>query len=473
MLTSAEFERECSAYCQHLNELLAEFQEDELKTYLPLQPDNLLGRLRDGVLLGYVLEYLEPGCVHLEEFVRGIDLDSPADEPGKQCAVFEATANLNRALKAAKGLKQLVLVNIGSEDILAMNADVVLGLLWQLIRSQLLGRVNLVSHPELIRLLEVGENLAILASLRPEPLLLRWLNYHLARSGAQFKVSSLTRDITNGEAYLHLLTSIDSGLNLEEALTLSFEERANLICLEASKLGSAISIKPSDIQSGHPRLNLAFLASLFNVRVGIHLPSEEEVRELLCENSRLKAELEVINSKMESEDLSSQLESLRLVQQSELANLEADFETFKDELAAQYKESLESAITTERRIHQHELGDLRASLKDVRRKLVGLVEECGVQIDEGSSIDQALQIHTSQLRSILDQLKLAQKQNEILQNELEHKERVEAVMAAKIKQYSENMIQEHQEQQLQLQQQKLKRVPALEKFKRILACQGH
>jgi hypothetical protein len=67
----------------------------------------------------------------------------------------------------------------------------VLGILWQIIKIQLLSQISLRNFPELVVLLHDGEDMATLMKLSPEDILLRWFNYHLARSNLT------TRRVTN------------------------------------------------------------------------------------------------------------------------------------------------------------------------------------------------------------------------------------------------------------------------------------
>src|ERR1700733_124523 len=71
--------RECQAYCKHLNQILGQYQEElqpaeSTKTYLPLTPENLLERLRDGVVLGYLLHHYYPGLIRVGTLARNLDL---------------------------------------------------------------------------------------------------------------------------------------------------------------------------------------------------------------------------------------------------------------------------------------------------------------------------------------------------------------------------------------------------------------
>ena len=64
----------------------------------------------------------------------------------------------------------------------------VLGLMWQVVKIVVLCNIHLKEHPELIRLLNPGEQLADLLKLSPEQLLLRWFNYHLKAAGYEKKL---------------------------------------------------------------------------------------------------------------------------------------------------------------------------------------------------------------------------------------------------------------------------------------------
>lgn len=71
----------------------------------------------------------------------------------------------------------------------------ILGLVWQIIRIQLLSQISLKNVPELVVLLADGEDLASFIKLPPETILLRWMNYHLARGGYPNQVNNFGGDI--------------------------------------------------------------------------------------------------------------------------------------------------------------------------------------------------------------------------------------------------------------------------------------
>jgi len=53
-----------------------------------------------------------------------------------------------------------------------------------------------------------GEELSDLDALGPEKLLLRWVNYHLAKAGYSQPITNFGSDIKDSKAYLQLLSQI-------------------------------------------------------------------------------------------------------------------------------------------------------------------------------------------------------------------------------------------------------------------------
>merc|ERR1711953_58495 len=122
-------------------------------------------------------------------------------------SVYRKQENLNLAINSASAIGCTV-VNIGAQDLLESRQHLILGLLWQIIRMGLFANIDLALNPNLKALLMDGEELADLDKLGPEKLLLRWMNYHLARAGYSKTVSNFGRDISDSHAYLNLLAQI-------------------------------------------------------------------------------------------------------------------------------------------------------------------------------------------------------------------------------------------------------------------------
>jgi len=96
-------------------------------------------------------------------------------------------------------------VNIDAHDLIQGKQHLVLGLLWQVIRLGLFNQITLEQCPGLAVMLESGEKVEDLLKLSPEAILLRWANHQLERAGAPRRINNFTNDISDSEAYTHLL----------------------------------------------------------------------------------------------------------------------------------------------------------------------------------------------------------------------------------------------------------------------------
>ena len=172
----------------------------------------------------------------------------------------------------------------------------VLGLLWQIIRVGLFNQISLEQCPGLANLLEGGEHLDSLMKMSPEAILLRWVNYQLERAGVPNRINNFTSDIKDSEAYtylLHQIASPDSGVNKDALMEADLNSRAELMLEQADKLGCRSFITAQDVTEGVYKLNLAFVANLFNNHPSLDKPdidwegmeNLEETREEKSESS--------------------------------------------------------------------------------------------------------------------------------------------------------------------------------------------
>ncbi|XP_046327103.2 plastin-2-like [Haliotis rufescens] len=230
-------------------------QDDpDCKTYLPLSGDSLCVQCRDGILLCKLLNKTEEDLID-ERTINKTNLD-----------VFRKHENLTLALNSAQSIGCSI-VNIGAEDIEKGTIHLVLGLIWQIIRIGLLSDIDLTHHPGLVLLLEEGEDISDLKKLSPEALLLRWVNYHLRNSGCSRQINNFSEDIKDSEAYSYLLTQIapdGTGVTLTPMQIGDLQERAESVLCESDKIGCRSFVTARDIVTGNPKLNLAYVANLFN-----------------------------------------------------------------------------------------------------------------------------------------------------------------------------------------------------------------
>ncbi len=342
-------ESECEAFAEHVNNVLAGHESLQHERYIPVTGKTLIDKFKDGVLLGYVLAEIKPKHMPARQLVKHLDLSQIGKKHSK--VIYEVTANHNLLIESCKKAG-LVVVNVGSEDILKGTPHLVLGLLWQMIRAHLLSDVNIVSHPELIRLLNKGEGLDTLLGLPSDQVLLRWANYHLARGGREdLQIHNFTSDICDSSSYAALIHQIapkkSTQEDMEEVLSMPCdaegdetqliaqkEARATRLLETAAKIGCRRFVTAKDIATGRARLNLAFVATLFNHYIGIQLPSEEEIAEIFSQLDVLQEKVAKLRENLEEKDKSH---ALSLSQQS------LKFESDMADMSEKHRDALQNA----------------------------------------------------------------------------------------------------------------------------------
>lgn len=117
--------------------------------------------------------------------------------------------------------------------------------------------------------------------LPPEQILLRWFNYHLKQANWNRRVTNFSKDVSDGENYTILLNQLDPALCSKAPLqTTDLMERAEQVLQNAEKLDCRKYLTPSSLVAGNPKLNLAFVAHLFNTHPGLEPIQEEEKPEI-------------------------------------------------------------------------------------------------------------------------------------------------------------------------------------------------
>ena len=190
--------------------------------------------------------------------------------------VFFQHENLNLAISAAKSIGYNV-INIFPETFMEEKQVMILGILWQIVKNVVLGQINLKQFPELVRLLNEGEQLSDLLKLSQEELLLRWFNYHLREAGYDKRITNFSSDVKDSEKYTILLNQLKKDLCDKSALDeTDLTKRAKKVVENAKKLGAEAYITPKDIVSGNQKLNTLFVASIFNACHGLSPATEQE-----------------------------------------------------------------------------------------------------------------------------------------------------------------------------------------------------
>ncbi|PAA85184.1 hypothetical protein BOX15_Mlig000734g1 [Macrostomum lignano] len=288
-------------YAGWINKMLE--KDPDLSHLLPVDgnTDELYEKLGDGLVLCKLINSAVPGTIHEKAMNKLAQLKGGS-------AGFRMHENLVLAVNSAESIGCCI-VNIGANDIKECRPHIILGLIWQIIRIGLMKDITLSQHKELAALLLPGETLEDLKQLSPEELLLRWVNYQLAKAGTDKRVHNFKDDIMDSEAYAHLLSQIApvdkrSEMRSPQEVLASADrlKRADGVLSNADKLDAAVFVVSEDIafanEPGRNRekLNMAFVANLFN-----NYPAMEAVQDV---------EVEVIEETLEEKTFRNWMNSL-------------------------------------------------------------------------------------------------------------------------------------------------------------------
>uniref|UniRef100_A0A672KU25 Plastin-3 n=1 Tax=Sinocyclocheilus grahami TaxID=75366 RepID=A0A672KU25_SINGR len=273
-------EEERFAFVNWINTALE--QDPDCKHVLPMNPnkDDLFKAVGDGVVLCKMINLSVPDTIDERTINK------------KKLTPFTIQENLNLALNSASAIGCHV-VNIGALDLREGKPHLVLGLLWQIIKIGLFADIELSRNEALAALLRDGETLEDLMKLSPEELLLRWANFHLENAGWS-KINNFSHDIKDSRAYFHLLNQIapkgqKEGEDRIDIDMSGFSEkddlkRAECMLQQADRLGCRQFVTSTDVVSGNPKLNLAFVANLFNKYPALTKPENQDINWGLLED---------------------------------------------------------------------------------------------------------------------------------------------------------------------------------------------
>ncbi|OUC42873.1 hypothetical protein D917_10180, partial [Trichinella nativa] len=233
----------------------------DLVHLLPLTKsgDDLYQKMVDGLIICKLINLAVPETIDERAINR------------KNLNTYTKRENLTLAVNSARAIGCNI-VNIDADDLAKGKPHLVLGLFSQ---------IDLVHVPGLFRLLDEGENLNDLQRLSPEQILMRWVNYHLQQAGVSRKLNNFTTDVQDSFIYTHLLKQIappDRNVTLDPLRIQNSDlERAESMLREADKLDCRAFVTAQDVINGVYKLNLAFVANLFNTWPGLKPPGEEEL----------------------------------------------------------------------------------------------------------------------------------------------------------------------------------------------------
>ncbi|ORY86649.1 putative SAC6-actin filament bundling protein, fimbrin [Leucosporidium creatinivorum] len=290
-ITHSINEDERTEFTRHINQVLAGDVDIGDRLPIPMDTMQIFDECRDGLILSKLINDSVPDTID-ERVLNKPSTKShrrtpsalpapsaPATGP-KPINAFQQTENNNLVISSSKALG-LSVVNIGASDLVEGREHLILGLIWQIIRKGLLNKIDIKHHPELYRLLEEDETLEQFLRLPPDQILLRWFNFHLKAANWPRRVTNFSKDVSDGENYTVLLNQLKpnecSRAPLQERDLL---QRAELVLQNADSISCRKYLTPTSLVAGNAKLNLAFVANLFNTHPGLE-PLEENERPVI------------------------------------------------------------------------------------------------------------------------------------------------------------------------------------------------
>lgn len=264
-------EDERTEFTNHINGVIENDPDIGSRFPIPTTTMQIFDECRDGLILCKLINDSVPDTID----TRVLNIPTAR----KPLNAFKMTENNNIVITSAKAIGCSV-VNIGPSDIAEGREHLILGLIWQIIRRGLLAQVDIKLHPELYRLCEDGETIDDLLRLTPDQILLRWFNYHLKAAGWKRRVNNFSRDVSDGENYTVLLNQLKpEQCSLAPLQTRDIRQRAEQVLQNAAAINCRKYLTVSSLVAGNPRLNLAFVANLFNTWPGLAPLDEQEAKD--------------------------------------------------------------------------------------------------------------------------------------------------------------------------------------------------
>lgn len=239
-------------------------KDSDLSHLLPLRADggDMYAKMGDGLILCKIINLIEPDAIDLR-----------AIHKGAKTTIFQKHENLNAVMSTAKTALGVNAVTYDTYAILEGKQHLILGLLWQLIKQWLFKEIYLVAGLAII----CGPNYML---LKPEEILLKWVNYQLEKAGVDKRIKNFEDDLKDSIAYIHLIFQISpesAGVNKSALNEGDLMQRAEKTLGEAEKIGCREFVEAEDIVNGHELLNLAFVGYLFLKYPAIEVQKPEPV----------------------------------------------------------------------------------------------------------------------------------------------------------------------------------------------------
>jgi len=167
-------------------------------------------------------------------------------------------------------------IGVDTQTFLDKTSYLMLGVLWQLTNLLAMKDISLGDCPEIYRLLKADEELADLQKLKSVEILVRWMNFHLAKAG-QEPIANLGKDLKDSRKLIYVLNQLDSTNCTLDALEEEDDlERAKKFMASSQAMGVEDCIGAEDLCKGNGRINSVLVAAIFNCKHGLQELTAEE-----------------------------------------------------------------------------------------------------------------------------------------------------------------------------------------------------
>ena len=258
-------DEEVSTFARSISNELKDIDDEELKERLPINPDNedIFDAMSDGRL-----------GLHLLNKADKDRIDMRTVNKGKNINIYKIRENLDQFFAGCKGL--IKVIGIDAQSFLDKTPHLMLAIIWQILRLIATVKINLDACKEIMRLAKEGEELGDLRKLSAEEILKRWMNFHLNKAG-QEPIDNLGKDLADSKKCMYVLNQLDGGNCPLDGLAEGDDVKRAQICIDNSKkMGCSDVVGAKDIVKGNSKVNILFVAEMFNTKHGLEEVTQEE-----------------------------------------------------------------------------------------------------------------------------------------------------------------------------------------------------
>lgn len=257
---------EVHTFSAMVNETLK--KDEDCQERLPINPDSddLFHVFDDGIVLCKLIMAIDPECI-----------DRRAMNIGNNLNAYQIGENLKLAFAACKGSLGLKIIGVGPSDFMKKVPHLILGVIWRVVRQIAVQHIQLKECPEIMRLAEEGETLEDLMKLPPETILIRWVNFHLAKNNQSRRIKNLGKDTADSFAMFHVLNRLDAtqcsldGIDNDDLVA-----RADQMIGNSQKIGVPDITNGAAFSQGNEKVNTLFISYVFNTKHGLEELTQAE-----------------------------------------------------------------------------------------------------------------------------------------------------------------------------------------------------